>query len=81
LDVLKKMQPEKYPERLPQLFEWCCSDSAPKILEYLLTLLTDLSNLADSGSSTNAAAALRSHWMRNGIAILGTPTLLSSLPG
>jgi hypothetical protein len=51
LEALKKMQPEKFPERLPELLEWCSSDSAPKILEYLMTLLPDLSSLADSGSS------------------------------
>jgi|HubBroStandDraft_6_1064221.scaffolds.fasta_scaffold17102_7 hypothetical protein len=51
LDALKKMQPEKYPERLPELLEWCSSDSAPKMLQYLLTLLPDLSVLPDSGSS------------------------------
>lgn len=41
----------KYPEQLSKLFEWCCSDSDPKILEYLLRLLPDLRHLADSGSS------------------------------
>jgi Ankyrin repeats (3 copies) len=51
LEALKKMQPEKYPERLPELLEWCTSDSAPKMLQYLLTLLPDLSVLPDSGSS------------------------------
>jgi hypothetical protein len=51
LEALKKMQPEKYPDRLPELLEWCSSDSAPKMLQYLLTLLPDLSVLPDSGSS------------------------------
>jgi len=51
LEALKKMQPEKYPERLPELLERCSSDSTPKMLQYLLTLLPNLSVLPDSGSS------------------------------
>jgi hypothetical protein len=72
LDVLKKMQPEKYLEALPQLFEWCSSDSAPKILEYLLTLLPDLSNLADSGSSILEHNLWRLGWAAEPKQLFGT---------
>jgi hypothetical protein len=51
LNVLKRMQPEKFPERLPGLLQATFLHSTPKILEYLLTLLPDLSTLPDSGSA------------------------------
>ena len=42
LNVLKRMQPENYLERLPGLLQASSPDSFPKIPEYLLTLLPDL---------------------------------------
>jgi hypothetical protein len=70
--LLQSLQPEKYPERLPQLLEWCSSDSAPKILEYLLTLLPDLSNLADSGSSILEHNFWRLGWAAEPNQLFGT---------
>jgi hypothetical protein len=72
LEALKKMQPEKYPERLPELLEWCSSDSAPKMLQYLLTLLPDLSVLPDSGSSILDRPFWRLGWAAEPKQYLGT---------
>jgi hypothetical protein len=72
LDVLKKLQPDKYPEQLSKLLEWCSSDSAPKMLQYLLTLLPDLSVLSDSGSSILDRPFWRLGWAAEPKQHLGT---------
>jgi hypothetical protein len=72
LEALKKMQPEKYPDRLPELLEWCSSDSALKMLQYLLTLLPDLSVLPDSGSSILDRPFWRLGWAAEPKQYLGT---------
>ena len=78
LDVLKLMQPERYPDRLPQLLEWCSLDSGSKIAEYLLRILPDLSRLLDFGSSIFQHNFWRLGWAAEPKQIFGTRDVLIS---
>ena len=72
MDVLKKLQPEKYPERLPGLLQATFLDSSPKILEYLLTLLPDLSGLSDCGSAILEHVLWQMGWAADPKSVFGT---------
>jgi hypothetical protein len=72
LDVLKKLQPEKYPDRLPGLLQATFLDSSPNILQYLLTLLPDLSTLADSGSAILEHVLWQMGWAADPKPVFGT---------
>ncbi|MFY9983659.1 MAG: hypothetical protein WAK31_02830 [Chthoniobacterales bacterium] len=71
LDVLKKLQPEKYPDRLPGLLQATFLDSSPNILQYLLTLLPDLSSLPDSGSAILEHVLWQMGWAANPKPVFG----------
>jgi hypothetical protein len=72
LNVLKRMQPDKYPERLPGLLQATFLDSAPDILEYLLTLLPELSSLPDSGSAILERVLWQMGWAADPKSVFGT---------
>ncbi len=72
LSVLKRLKPERYPDKFPELLQACSSGSSAKILEYLLTLFPNLTSLPDTGSSVLEHAIWQMSWAADPRSIFGT---------